>query len=168
MGIQMRKTPNTFLKLKDIILLSFLSLAFISCGGNQSGQAEMATDEILPEGIQIEEAWARPGMTGGMSAAYFRISNGGAETDYLVSAKSEVAALTEIHESYQADGGMIGMRQVERVEVPSMSSVMFQQGGLHVMFIQLTQDLNAGDTIALTLEFASGETQVVDVPVGRP
>lgn len=164
----MNKRANTILRLRDAILLSFLSLVFISCGGNQSGQTEMATDEVLPEGIQIEEAWARPGMVGRMSAAYFRISNGGAETDYLVNAKSEVAALTEIHESYQADGGMMGMRQVERVEVPSMSSVMFQQGGLHIMFIQLNQDLGEGDTIALTLEFESGETQVVDVPVGRP
>lgn len=163
------KTSNlNFRTLREVILFSLFSFAFISCGGNQSNQHEMSGTDMIPEGIAIEEAWARPGMNGGMSAAYFRISNGGSETDYLVNAISDIAELTEIHESYQADGGMMGMRKVERVEVPSMSSVMFQQGGLHVMFIQLNRDLTAGDTIDLTLEFASGESQVVSVPIGRP
>jgi periplasmic copper chaperone A len=104
-------------------------------------------------GIQVEDAWARPGSEGRISAAYFVINNYEEEADVLLSANSDVAQNVEVHESYEHEDGMIGMREVRDLEIPAQSTVRFEQGGLHIMLIQLTRQLRDGDTFELTLSF---------------
>ena len=134
------------------------------CG---NGEEKVNGDEILTdaEGIHIEGAWARPGSEGRMSAAYFLITNFDDLPDTLLSANSNIAQLTEIHESYERDDDMVGMREVGTVEIPGESTVRFEQGGLHVMLIQLTEPLVDGDSFELSLEFAGHGEIVVNVPV---
>jgi copper(I)-binding protein len=138
-------------------------------GAADDGEAASQAQADLPaQGLVVEDAWARPGMQGGMSAAYFRISNGQEADDRLVNASSDLADLTEIHESYDQPGGMKGMRKVDAVEVPGRSSVLFRQGGLHVMFIRLNRALAEGDSVTLTLDFEKAGQMVVEVPVRMP
>jgi periplasmic copper chaperone A len=59
----------------------------------------------------------------------------------------------EVHESYEHEDGMIGMREVRDLEIPAQSTVRFEQGGLHIMLIQLTRQLRDGDIFELTLSF---------------
>lgn len=144
-------------------LLAVLALVLTACSKEPSATTERTSD-FSYQGIEIQDAWARPGAEGGMSAAYFRISNGAGEADTLRSAQSEVAMLTEVHESFQQQG-MMGMREVPFVEIPARSSVVFQQGGLHVMLIRLKEGLAEGDSVALTLTFSHSEPVTVQVPV---
>jgi len=117
------------------------------------------------EGIEVQEAWARPGADGRMSAAYFLISNFNSEDDVLTSIETEVAQNAEVHESYEREEGMMSMRDVPRLDLPAQSTVRFEQGGLHVMLMQLTRKLSDGDTFKLTLTFEKNDPITVEIPV---
>jgi copper(I)-binding protein len=66
------------------------------------------------------------------------------------------------------DGGVMSMQQQESVPVPTSEKVEFKPGGLHVMFVGLTQDLKVGDMITLTLNFENAGTRIVEVPIREP
>lgn len=142
-------------RLQTVFLLTVIaSLPVIGC---------KPSPEMNGDGISVEEAWARPAGEGRMSAAYFRITNFESSPDTLLDVSSGIAGLTEIHESYEQEGGMVGMREAREVVIPANSTVHFEPGGLHVMLIQLTRTLQAEDSFDLTLQFTNqGE---VTVPV---
>jgi periplasmic copper chaperone A len=143
------------------ILLPALFL-FAGCGAEQPrSDAEM----IEGEGIHIEGTWARPASEGRMSAAYFLITNYEDEADTLLSVQSDVARLVEIHESYESNEGMMGMREIPQLEIPARSTVRLEQGGLHIMLIQVTRTLADGDTFELRLNFAGHGEKTIEIPV---
>ncbi|MCS7060585.1 MAG: copper chaperone PCu(A)C [Anaerolineae bacterium] len=138
--------------------------------------------------IQITDAWARPttmksmngghghggGQSGGMamegpvSAAYMVIQNSGG-ADKLISASTDVAEVTEIHETKDMGNGMMGMQPVQGgLDIPANGSVVLKPGGYHIMFMKLKQELAPGQTIKLTLTFQSGKQITLDVPVKEP
>jgi len=147
--------------MKYLYLLVFALFFGISC----SGETEQQEQVIDGEGVQIEGAWARPASEGRMSAAYFLITNFEESEDALVGVESDVAQLVEVHESYEREEGMMGMREVPEVTLPAQSTVRFEQGGLHIMLIQVTRTLADGDTFELTLNFSNSEPQTIEVPV---
>lgn len=137
-----------------VVLLLLLS----GCGGEPETESPGLSGEIT-----ISEAWARPAALGRVTAVYLRGENGSTEADTLISVSSDVAVLSEMHESYEQEGGMAGMREVTSVPLPPAATIVMEPGGLHVMLMQLRQALNPGDEIVLTLHFArSGE---MDIPV---
>lgn len=99
-----------------------------------------------------------------MSAIYMRILNADAEADSLVGVSGDVAELVEIHETFETEDGLMGMRRIDALEIPAGSSVALRQGGMHVMLIQLRQDFTTGDTAGVTLHFKRSG----DVPVSAP
>lgn len=140
-------------KLISALLLTALMVG--ACGG-ASGE------------LTVKDAWARPASAGENGAAYFVIENESAEDDTLLGASSEIAAATEVHMSMMMDGGVMSMQPQESVPAPANSQVEFKPGGLHVMFVSLTQDLKVGDTITLTLNFKEAGSFTVEVPVKEP
>ncbi len=56
---------------------------------------------------------------------------------------------------------VMSMHPQATVDIPAGGTVEFKPGGLHVMLIGLKQDLKAGDTYTLTLQFRNAG----DVPV---
>lgn len=141
------------------------SILLVLSGCSPESESEGAGELISGEGMAIDEAWARPGAEGMMSAAYFLISNLDAENDTLLSISSDVAELAEVHESYEQEEGMTGMREAGEIEIPARSTIRLQPGGLHVMLMRLTRDLQEGDELELILHFArQGEVEVT-VPV---
>jgi len=144
--------------MKIIKLLSILVaavLATTACGGS-SGE------------LTIRDAWARSARIGGNGAAYFIIDNKTATNDTLLSVSSEIAAATEIHMSMGDDNGVMSMQMQKSIPVPARSQVEFKPGGLHVMFVSLTRNLQVGDTIIITLNFENAGAIVIEVPVQEP
>lgn len=138
-------------KNKKLIALLLLATLLVSACGSSS--AELA----------VRDAWARPALTGENGAAYFVIENGTASDDTLLSVSSEIASTTEVHMSMGDDNGVMSMQMQESVVVPAKDKVEFKPGGLHVMFIGLTQDLKVGDTFTLTLNFEKAGEVVLQV-----
>jgi len=146
-----------------LFITAITFLLFVSC--QQEANEENNTAAIQGEGIQVSDAWARPGAEGRMSAAYFLVSNFNVEDDKLLSVDTDVARTAEVHESYEREEGMMGMREVPQLNLPAQSTVRFEQGGLHVMLMDLTQQLSDGDMFKLTLAFEKADSVTVDVPV---
>jgi len=60
-----------------------------------------------------------------------------------------------------ADGGMMGMQPIKRLEIPAGGTVELKAGSYHIMMIGLKQDLKPGDTIEIILTFEkAGEVKV--------
>lgn len=149
-------------KIALFLFISLFSILFFACQPD-----EQSSHQIEGEGIEIEGAWARPGSEGRTSAAYFLVTNFEEEADTLLSIHSNVAQLVEVHESYRQDNHMVGMREAGNVEIPGNSTVKFEQGGLHVMLMQLTRSLSDGDSFELTLNFAKHGNISLDIPVKK-
>lgn len=146
-----------------MFLFTLSIIALLIAGCQQENERKAANESTDQTGIQVEEAWARPGIEGRMSAAYFLITNYGDEPDTLQAVQSDVARNVEVHESYEREEGMMGMREVTNLEIPAQSTLRFEQGGLHVMLIQLTRQLQDGDVFDLILTFKNHGEMVIDV-----
>ena len=68
----------------------------------------------------------------------------------LTAVASPAAARTELH-STSVEEGVMRMRPVARIELPSGKAVKLAPGGLHIMLIGVKQPLKPGDKVPLTL-----------------
>ena len=102
--------------------------------------------------------------SGETSAAYIRIENRG-ETDVVItSARSSAAAVAEFHETVIEDD-IARMEPVPMLTIPAGSALHLRPGGMHIMLMGLTADLESGTSIALELLLASGEAIELSVPI---
>ena len=112
----------------------------------------------------VTDAWARatpPGTTVG--AAYMTIQ-GGKESDRLVDARSDRAAMVHLH-TVEEQGGVSKMRAIDAVEIPAGQRVSLAPKSTHVMLMGLDGPLVAGQTFVVTLRFAKAGEQPVTVTV---
>ena len=116
------------------------------------------------EGIEVSESWARMGESGGNSAVYFVIQNHNSAADKLVGASTDIAGATEIHES-KMDGDVMTMNHMDTVLLKPSTQVEFKPGGLHIMLINLKQDLKMGDEVVVTLHFENSPDLTITAPV---
>jgi copper(I)-binding protein len=92
------------------------------------------------------------------------LMNEGDRADTLLSAESEVAEAVELHES-KMEGDVMKMGPVSRIEVPAGGSATLEPGGLHVMLINLKQELTPGEKIPLTLNFERSGLMTIEAEV---
>ncbi|MCX6150399.1 MAG: copper chaperone PCu(A)C [Ignavibacteriales bacterium] len=102
--------------------------------------------------IDIMDPWLRPGAKGMNTAMYFEIVNKTNEADTLYMAKSSLANIVELHETYK-QGDMMGMRKTKFVVISPKSSFKFQPGGNHIMMIDLKKRLIKGMSGEVSLYF---------------
>ncbi len=134
-----------------VVLVLLIGVVAAACGGSAGG-------------IEVTDVWGRPSPSAATNAAfYMNITNGGDAPDQLVGASSPACSVTELHEMYMKDGGVMGMRPVQggAVEIAPGATVEFKPGGLHVMCIGITEELKPGTTVPLTLTFEqAGDLQL--------
>ncbi len=104
---------------------------------------------------------------GGRSAAYMTLVNTGNAADRLIRATTDAAATVELH-TVIMENEVAQMRPVEAIEVPANGRTELKPGGYHVMLLDLTRDLQVGDTVRLTLTFERAGDIQVDAPVREP
>lgn len=82
----------------------------------------------------------------------------------LVAADSPLAKAVELHEM-RMEQDIMRMRQVPEIALPAGQVVALQPGGYHIMLIGLQQQMQAGQTVplTLTLEAADGKRSTVAV-----
>ena len=120
-------------------------------------------------GVHVLGAWARPGVAMPNSAAYALLVNLGASDVTLVSATGSVSEAIELHEMIMGEGDVMRMSPIEGgILIPAGGVAQLQPGGLHIMIIGLTQDLETGDSVSLTLTFDDDTVMEVEVPVQEP
>ncbi len=131
--------------------------------------ALMSAGAVQAQSVSVTAPWARATVPQQKATGMF-MQLKSAQDMILVGASSDVAAHTEIHEMVM-EGDVMKMREIKQVPLPAGQAVDFKPGGLHVMFLDLKQPMQAGTSVPVTLTFkdAQGkeETTQVDVPV-RP
>ncbi len=117
--------------------------------------------------VTVTDAWVR-GTVPGQKATGAFMSITSATDATLVSVSSPAAKVVEIHEMAM-DGGVMKMRAVGRVALPAGKPVQLKPGSYHVMLMDITQPLAAGQTVPVTLTFVGKDgkttTQEVKAPV---
>ena len=110
-----------------------------------------------PAETQVDGAWVRlPAVSGQPGAAYFTV-RGGNRADTLVAVSAPFALKADMHESMKGDHGMMSMAPVKDIPVAAGATLAFEPGGKHVMVYSVGPNVKAGDTVPLTLAFASGK-----------
>ena len=119
--------------------------------------------------LEISDSWVRSSDMsgeGGMTGMFMQISNPGAESITLVGGSSD-SGMVEIHETVMGDDGM-QMQEIDAgIEIAAGSTVILQPGGLHVMLMNLSEGVEAGDEITVDLEF-DGHPNVSVTAVAKP
>ncbi len=161
-----------------VLLMAALLVASVAAGCSSGSSAS----------IKVTDPWARTSSAmAAAGAAYMTIQNTGSAADALIGASSPAAKTVQVHETYviespmpsASDGmgapespmpsasgamggdGMMGMRPIPRLEIPAGGTVELKPGGYHIMLIDLTNELKAGDKIEVTLKFEkAGDVKV--------
>lgn len=147
---------------KALVLCAALFAA--ACGQTQS-PAPTAPQEAAAT-LELRDAWAAPTPGGvDVSAGYLTIANGTSAEDHLITASSARAERVEIHEMTMDEAGVMRMRAVNSLAVPSGEEINLGPGGLHLMFFGVTQPFALGEEIPVTLTFANAGAIDVVLPV---
>ena len=117
--------------------------------------------------IVIEDAYARSsGPMGRSGAAFMVIRNTGDSDDRLVAAASDIAQRVELHTHMDMGEGVMRMMHVpEGFVIPAGGEHVLMRGADHVMFMGLTEAMEHGATIPVTLVFEKAGEVEVEIPV---
>jgi copper(I)-binding protein len=118
-----------------------------------------------PGELEAHQPWARAAMKGENSAVYLELHNHSDQVDELVGVSSDVAEAVEMHLSSMDAQGMMQMVRQDSIPLPVDADIIFAPGGLHIMLINLSRDLKAGDHFQLTLHFKTHAEIVLNVVV---
>lgn len=143
-----------------------LSIALLAgCGeSTRSPQTGESAAACAGDGIVISNAWMRAAPAGRpMSAAYLTLCNAGDSPDRLLRISTEAASAAELHESRRDASGVASMTPVDGLALAPNEAVALAPGGAHIMLIGMTHAVEAGDAIALTLEFETAPPQTIIV-----
>lgn len=141
-----------------LLLLLSAALTLAACTADSD-----AAEAVL----RVDDAWARPADPArctDRTAVYLTLRNDTDAPARLVHAEADTLGIAEIHRSTMQEGVM-RMRPVGTVEIPSGEAVAFEPGGYHIMLTQLTQPLRPGTRFPLRLTLASGRVLTAEVSV---
>jgi copper(I)-binding protein len=141
------------------LVLIFAVMMMAACGTTPE------TNTSSEPQIKVMEPWSRPSpMTAGNGAVYMMLMNEGGTGDALISADTDVAEVVELHET-KMEGDVMKMSPVAKVEIPAGSSTALKPGGLHVMLINLQEQLVPGEKIKLTLNFEKSDPLTIEAEI---
>ncbi len=120
--------------------------------------------------VTVNAAWVRATVPGQkIAGAYLKITS--ASTAYLTGGSTPVAKAVELHQM-SLENNVMKMRPLARLELPAGAAVELKPGGYHLMLIDVTHPLVAGERVPLklTVEDKDGRRHTVDVTadVGQP
>ncbi len=129
--------------------------------------AAFSTAAAFADGIELHDAYARAASPMAQSgAAFMVIHNHGGPDDRLIGAASPIAEKVELHTHEVDDAGVMRMIHVEEgFALPTDGEIIMERGGKHVMFMGLTESLEQGTIIPLTLIFETAGEMTFDIEV---
>ena len=101
--------------------------------------------------VDVSDAWARATVKGQKATGVF-MNLKAKKATRLVGVKSEVAAVTELHEM-KMDKDVMKMQMVKALDLPAGQTVALKPGGLHVMLMDLKAPVEEDSHVVLTLLF---------------
>ena len=114
--------------------------------------------------VQVDHAWARATSASQKVGGVFLTLTDTAAPDHLVSASSPIADEVQVHETID-DEGVMKMRPVHSLALPTGMAVTLKPGGYHIMALGLKQQLVPGNSFPITLNFEKSAPVTVNVMV---
>jgi hypothetical protein len=121
--------------------------------------------------VQATDLWVKSSemsTAGGMTAVYGTLTNNSGDEIVLSGGQTTLAGLVEVHEMAMINGEMKMQETEAGLTIPAGQSIELEPGGNHLMFMQLTRDLLAGDKISVTFSFTGADDLVVDGIIAKP
>ena len=116
--------------------------------------------------INISQPFSRATLPNApVGGGFMTIENSGAEADRLVSVTSPASPDVQIHEMAM-QGDVMKMRKLsDGLPIAAGETVTLAPGGLHLMFMGITQRFVEGQTVPVTLTFEKAGTVELELPV---
>ena len=147
-------------KFKFNLLLVLVCISLQSLGSSYAHEIDLKEISIKHPMIPIFNSKMKT------AAGYFTIVNKRNKTDELIMVKTDFAKAM-MHLSKIDENGIVSMEHVNKVIIPGNSSVVFEQGSLHIMFTQLKEPLEEYMDQKVTLVFKNLGDIVVDFQVEK-
>ena len=138
-------------------------------GAAEHGHGRMSMPEqvkITLGDLELSAPFARATLPNQpVASGFLTITNGGDSDDTLIAVSSDAAPRMEIHEMAM-EGDIMKMRALESgLPIPAGETVTLNPGGYHIMFMDLTGPLAAGDAAQVTLTFETAGEVTLTMPV---
>lgn len=114
-------------------------------------------------GVTVRDAWVRstvPQQT--VSGAFMKITSD--RSTRLIEVRSPAAKTVQIHEMTMA-GDVMRMRAIKGLELPAGKTIDLMPGSYHIMLMDLTAQIKAGEPVPLTLVFEDADKKRETVEV---
>lgn len=147
-------------------MLSLVLTAFLAFSAAGFAHEYQAGD------IHIGHPWTRATPSSAPTAGgYLTLRNDGDTGDRILGGSSPLAERVEIH-SMEMENDVMKMRKLEDgLVVPAGETVELAPGGIHLMLIGLTEGVEEGDRVPVTLEFekaGSVDVELAAEALGAP
>ncbi|GAB3077088.1 copper chaperone PCu(A)C [Nocardioides zeae] len=175
--MKLNQTPTLRARTALVGGAAAVALLLSACGSDSSDDAtgssadasdtSDATDGTDAEAaaLSVTDPWIKA-TDDDMTAMFGTIVNDTDADITVVGASSDAAGTVELHEVVTGDGGAMVMQPKEGgFTVPAGGTHELEAGGDHVMLMDLTGPLEAGQDVTVTLELADGSTQDVTAVV---
>ncbi|MBO4161291.1 copper chaperone PCu(A)C [Micromonospora antibiotica] len=147
-----------------VVLATAAVLVAVGAGGCASSDSS-STAQPSPSAsasaaagvVTIRDPWVKAADKG-MTAAFGTLVNDGDTDVTLTSAATSVSPM-ELHEMTMKDGKMVMQQKQGGIVIKAKSTHALEPGGDHLMLMDLTKPVQAGDELTFTLTFADGKTQ---------
>jgi periplasmic copper chaperone A len=146
--------------------LHIFALAALAGGLAACTQGDRDASGATPT-VEVAGALCRPTPVGRQTTGCYLTLTAQAD-DRLLSVSTPLAGRAQIHES-RLESNMMMMREMkDGLPLPARQAVELKPGGDHIMLLAVSEPLRAGDTVPLTLTFASAPPVELVANVGQP
>ena len=147
---------------KKIFFLIYLTLNSFTC-------VNLYAKEYQSGKILINYPYSTPTRPGTNNGVMYitNVKNTSKIKDELIGVSTPIANLSEIHSMKKIDG-MMKMRKISSIELPSNEMVSVKKGnknGYHIMLFDLKNNLKYGDNFIAVLHFKNAKSLKVNVEV---
>lgn len=150
-----------------VVLLAAGVLAVAGCSSTttstETADATTGTDAAdtatsAADSVEMDDAWVKAADEG-MSAAFGQLVNSSDQDVTVTSATTPTSTSVELHETVANATGEMVMQQVDGgFVIPAGTTLTLEPGGNHLMLMDLTGPVRAGDEVSFALTFSDGST----------
>ncbi|WP_431836066.1 copper chaperone PCu(A)C [Cellulomonas sp. Y8] len=143
--------------LPGLAIASVLVLA--GCGSSDQADGTVTSpSRTAAETVVVTDPWVKA-ADGDMSAAFGQIENTGEEAVTIVSVAAPVSTALELHETVENETGEMEMREKDGgFTIPAGGVLGLEPGANHIMMLDLSLPVVAGDEVTFTLTFSDDST----------
>jgi copper(I)-binding protein len=146
------------------VFLSFIVVSLLTLCSScilADDQTEMASQVIKVVSPQLKLF----GQQSQLGEGVMIIENVGKLPHTLVAVHSGAAKETVLHQSYLDDSGKPMMQQIRQIDILPKNEKTLTSSGLHIMLINIDQNIKSGNTLPIMLLFKDGSELTVSAKI---